>query len=210
MPTNIRQLSALGAFCTNCYIVETADKGAVLIDAPCYPDKILSYVASLGLTLKAVLLTHGHCDHIEAVGELVDKTGCDVYIHKDDEIMLRDSHLCLAGYFATPFIPFDKAITFDDGEVITVGGVSFKVISTPGHTKGSVCYLMDDVIFSGDTLFFESIGRTDFPGGSYKTIINSIGKLKALGKDYTVLPGHSESTSLYYELEYNPFLGDLR
>ncbi len=210
MPNKIRQLPSLGAFGTNCYIVQTENCGAVLIDAPCYPDKILSKIESLGLSLKAILLTHGHCDHIEAVKALSDKTGCEVYIHEADEKMLHDHRLSLAGYFGTPFIPFDGAKTVADGDIVTVDGVSFRTISTPGHTAGSVCYVMNDVIFSGDTLFFESIGRTDFPGGSYKTLMNSVKKLKALGRDYTVLPGHNESTSLYYELEYNPFLGDLR
>lgn len=210
MLKNIRQLSSFGAFGTNCYIVETENKGAVLIDAPCYPDKILAKIESLGLTLRAILLTHGHCDHIEAVSELVNKTGCEVYIHKDDEKMLHNSLLSLAGYFGTPFTPFKGAKTFADGDTVTVDNAVFTVISTPGHTTGSVCYVYGDIIFSGDTLFFESIGRTDFPGGSYKALINSIKKLKALGKDHTILPGHNESTSLYYELEYNPFLGDLR
>ncbi len=210
MLKNIRQFPSLGAFGTNCYIVETENKGAILIDAPCYPDRILAKIESLGLTLKAILLTHGHCDHIEAVSELARLTDCEVYIHEADEKMLHNSLLSLAGYFGTPFSPFSGAKTLVDGDTVSIDNASFKVISTPGHTAGSVCYVYDDVIFSGDTLFFESIGRTDFPGGSYKTLVNSIKKLKALGKDYTVLPGHNESTSLYYELEYNPFLGDLR
>ncbi len=206
----VHKLSSLGAFGTNCYIVETNSKSAVLIDAPCQPKRILSAVNDLCLTLKAILLTHGHCDHIEAVNSIVSKTGCKVYIHEGDASMLTDKMLSLAGYFGTPFIGFEGANTLTDGDTVTVDDVTFKVISTPGHTKGSVCYVLDDIIFSGDTLFYNSIGRTDFPGGDYKTILSSIAKLKTLGKNFVVHPGHERSTDLYFEFETNPFLNDLR
>ncbi|MBQ8623166.1 MAG: MBL fold metallo-hydrolase [Oscillospiraceae bacterium] len=206
----IHKLSSLGAFGTNCYIVETDNKSAILIDAPCQPKHILSAVNNLGLTLKVILLTHGHCDHIEALNDLVNATGCKVYIHKADIGMLNDKMLSLAGYFGTPFTKFEGALTLTNGDTVTVDEAEFKVISTPGHTAGSVCYVIDDVIFSGDTLFYNSIGRTDFPGGDYKTIISSIALLKNLGRNYIVHPGHERSTDLYFELETNPFLDALR
>lgn len=206
----VHKLSSLGAFGTNCYIVETENKNAILIDAPCQPKRILSAVEGLGLTVKAILLTHGHCDHIEAVNNIVLQTSCKVYIHEADAKMLTDRMLSLAGYFGTPFSSFEGADTLTDGDTIRFDDVTFKVISTPGHTAGSVCYVSDDIIFSGDTLFYNSIGRTDFPGGDYKTILSSIAKLKTLGKNYIVHPGHDRSTDLYSEFETNPFLNDLR
>ncbi len=206
----VHKLSSLGAFGTNCYIVETDSKSAVLIDAPCQPSRILQAINNLGLTLKAILLTHGHCDHIEALGDIVSATDCKVYIHYADAEMLTDRMLSLAGYFGTPFTSFNGALTLSHGDTVTVDEVQFKTVSTPGHTAGSVCYITQDVMFSGDTLFYHSIGRTDFPNGSYTSLINSIANLKKLGKNYTVHPGHDRSTDLYSEFQTNPFLEDIR
>ena len=206
----VHKLSSLGAFGTNCYIVETENKSAVLIDAPCQPNRILHKINDLGLTLKAILLTHGHCDHIEALNGIVLATACKVYIHEGDADMLTDRMLSLAGYFGTPFTSFNGALTLSHGDTVTVDEVQFITISTPGHTAGSVCYITGDVMFSGDTLFYHSIGRTDFPNGSYKTLMNSISSLKNFGKNFTVHPGHERSTDLYFEFKTNPFLLDIR
>lgn len=205
-----KKIADMGMFGTNCYILPTENKNAVIIDAPCQPELILDLLSQMELNLSAILLTHGHCDHIEAVKELSDKTGCRVYIHEADSLMLENRKKCLADYFHTPFNEFFDATKIKDGDIIGVDDLVFEVISTPGHTLGSVCYLIDEHIFSGDTLFEGSIGRTDFPNGRFDTIIKSISKLMSLGNNYYIHPGHGNSTDLYNELKNNPFLDRLR
>ncbi len=204
----IKKLLNMGDFGANAYIVHNK-VSAVLIDAPCYPDKIIKELD--GMNLEAVLLTHGHVDHMSAAGKIKEETGCDVYISKGDMPMLTSSELSLADYFSEPFFPCEEAKAFSDGDALDFGGIKFKVIATPGHTVGSVCFVCDaeNVIFSGDTLFAGSIGR-NFSGTAYKQIIPSIGRLYELGRNYTVLAGHGEETDLYSELIYNPFLGELK
>ncbi len=207
---SVHKLSNLGPFGTNCYIVETANNGAVLIDCPYDHAKILTKLDLLGCELKAILLTHGHVDHIDAVWQVAAKKGCPVYIHEDDKDMLKHPNLSLAEYFGYPVKPFTEYTTVRDGDVLTFGDISFTVISTPGHTKGSVCYLMDRIMFTGDTLFRLSVGRTDFPGGDHETLMRSIARLKEIDEFATVHPGHGESTWMFEELKENPFLESLR
>ncbi len=199
----------LGDFATNAYIVKSGNT-AVLIDAPCDAERIISKLGNL--KLEAVLLTHGHVDHISAARELKEKTGCKVYISKEDEPMLRSSKLCRADYFSVPFYPCEGAECFSDGDSLTFGDMTFKVVSTKGHTAGSVSFIIDDVIFFGDTLFAGSIGRIDIGGSSFSDIISSIGKLYELanGRNMLVLSGHGPKTDLYSELLENPYLGALR
>lgn len=201
----IKKLIGMGDFGANAYLI-LSDKSAVLIDAPCGADYILSCLD--GRNLSAVLLTHGHIDHISASEELRLKTGCKVYISKDDKNMLTDSKACLADYFSQPFYPCSEAHTLSERNMV-FGDISVSWVDTPGHTGGSVCYVFDDVIFTGDTLFKESIGR-DFGGGKYHMIIDSIVKLYKLKGNYRVLPGHGMETDLYSELIYNPFLSGIK
>lgn len=201
----------LGAFGTNCYIIETEQKNAMIIDAPYSADIISREIDHLGLTLKKILLTHGHCDHIEAIGGLVEKYGCEVYISEHDACMLTSGRLCLAEYFGTEFTPFHGARTLADGEIVTLDEIELKVMMTPGHSNGSVCYIADDGIFTGDTLFKLSIGRTDFPDGSFEEEIMSIARLyQAVDKNYVIYPGHGEPSDLMSELRFNPYLDALR
>lgn len=202
----VKALLGLGDFAANAYIVSSG-KTAVLIDAPCDPDYISCELE--GFELKAILLTHGHVDHISAAAKIREKTGCTVYISNEDMPMLTSSRLSLCDYFSQTFYPCDGAEGVNDGDVLSFGDLSFKVIATPGHTSGSVCYVADDVIFSGDTLFMGSIGR-NFGSKAYSKIISSIGRLYELGKNYRVLSGHGAETDLYTELMTNPFLQDLR
>ncbi|MCD7823686.1 MAG: MBL fold metallo-hydrolase [Oscillospiraceae bacterium] len=199
----------MGDFATNAYIVSSGNI-AVLIDAPCYPDIIMDRLGEL--KLEAILLTHGHVDHISAAGELKEKTGCKVYISHEDEPMLRSSKLCRADYFSVPFYPCKGAECFSDGDELIFGDMTFKVVSTKGHTYGSVSFIIDDVIFSGDTLFAGSIGRVDIGGSTFGDIISSIDKLYKLadGKNMRVFSGHGPVTDLYSELIENPYLGALR
>ncbi len=203
----ILSVSNLGAFGANCHIV-FGQSATVLVDAPCNVQLINSKLG--GKKLDAILLTHGHVDHFSAAGELAEAHGCAVYIAEPDKPMLTSPRLCLADYFHQPFFACPNAVSVQDGQILNFGDLSFKVMATPGHTKGSVCYLLGDVIFSGDTLFKNSIGRTDFSGGRFSVIIESIKKLKNLGQNYRVLCGHGDETTLYYELQNNPFLEELR
>lgn len=205
----IYEIPNLGPLGANCYIVSTRENNAVLIDAPAEPERILRELEKYGLSLKLILLTHGHCDHIGAAESLRKATGATVYISNDDAPMLCDDRLNLAYYFGLTVDTVKEYKTFTDGDEITLDEVSFTVIQTPGHTKGSVCFMCGDTIFTGDTLFFGSVGRTDFPGGSYSQLMNSISKIYAIGDNYTILCGHGERTDLYYEKQTNPFLTDL-
>ncbi|MCD7785484.1 MAG: MBL fold metallo-hydrolase [Oscillospiraceae bacterium] len=206
---NITTIPNMGDFGTNAYIVSSGSI-AVLIDAPCDVDRIISKLGAL--KLEAVLLTHGHVDHISAAGELKEKTGCKVMISHEDEPMLHSSRLCRADYFSVPFYPCNGAECFSDGDELSFGDMTFKVVSTKGHTAGSVSFIIEDTIFSGDTLFAGSIGRIDIGGSSFSDIISSVGKLYKLadGKNMRILSGHGPETDLYSELLENPYLGALR
>ena len=204
---SLKIISDMGDFVSNAYVVSDGES-AVLIDAPCDPSRLLE--ALEGKKLEAILLTHGHIDHMYAAGELKKTTGCDVYISQEDAGMLESPELSLANYFSEPFERCSGAKLVHDGDKLTFCGMEFMVISTPGHTKGSVCYVCksENAIFSGDTLFAGSIGR-NFSGETYKKIIPSIERLYDLGANYNVYPGHGEKTDLRTELAYNPFLGEL-
>lgn len=204
--TDIKLIHDYSDFASNCYAVISGEN-AVLIDAPFDADDILSELG--GKKLCAILLTHGHVDHMSAAEDLRKVTGCRVYISEEDKPFLTDSEPSLADYFSIPFRPCTEAQTFRDGDELLFSGMKFRVISTPGHTPGSVCFVYEDVIFTGDTLFNGSIGR-DFGWKCYRDIIDSIGKLYALGKNYKILPGHGEASELYDELMFNPYLQELK
>ena len=158
-----------------------------------------------------ILLTHGHYDHIRGVPEVAEKTGAKVYIHSEDAVMLTDPEASLARFVGgTEFKPTAEFTEIKDGDVIDFDGTAIKVIHTPGHTKGSVCYVFDDVILSGDTLFRGSVGRTDFPGGSAKEMQASLKKLKErIPDDAYVLPGHMNTSVMANEKRFNPFMAGL-
>ena len=178
----IYRLKPLSVCETNSYIVASEENNCVLIDAPADPDYILGEIESHGLTLKKIFLTHGHFDHIGAVADLVDRTGCEVYIHIMDKPKLTD----------------DAILKLDELE--------FDVLETPGHTSGSVCFICGMNMFSGDTLFSRSVGRTDMPDGSSTALMKSLMKIADLGGNLTVYPGHMNVTTLDAERKYNPYL----
>lgn len=204
--TKLKPLSDIG---TNSYIVETDSKNAILIDAPDDADYIISQLKENALTLKKVLLTHGHIDHTGAVYDLAEKTGCEVYIHSNDKAKLYDAELSLSNYLGIPLKPYKNAIALSDGDVITQDEIEFKVVSTPGHTSGSVCYICGDIMFSGDTLFYRSMGRTDMIDGNSSDLIQSLKRLKQIDFDYTVYSGHGVPTSLAEEKALNPYMREL-
>ena len=187
----------LGSYQTNCYIIheETAQTCCV-IDPGYTPEIVLDKVEEQGLTLKAILLTHGHFDHVGAVKELVAETGCEVYIHAAESTM---PPMMTAG-------PLYYTKTYGEGSQLHLAGVDISVLHTPGHTPGSVCLVVDDHIFSGDTLFAGSCGRTDLPGGNWSTILKSLRRLASFERNYWVHPGHGTSTTLSEEKRYNPYM----
>lgn len=201
---NINQI-IVGAISTNCYIIETGAQGAVVIDPGDSAQRIKAFLDKKNLTVKLILLTHGHFDHIGAAAAL----DAPVYIHESDAPMLTSDILNLLCDFSDEGeiapIRMDKALK--DGDVIVVDDLTFTVMHTPGHTMGSVVYLLNDYMFSGDTLFCGNCGRTDFVGSDPELMKLSLLRLAALDADYTVLSGHGESTTLSEERRSNPYLG---
>lgn len=203
----IFKLKPLSVCGTNSYIIAGEQGNAVLIDAPDDAYYIKNRLSEKGLNLKKILLTHGHFDHVGAVAELAESTNCQVYIHEADKPKLTDDSKNLASHFGLGSIRhYDKAVAFNDGDIIKMDELEFKVIHTPGHTSGSVCFIIGGNMFSGDTLFARSIGRTDMPDGNTMVMLKSLEKLAKVEENYTVYPGHMSTTTLDEEKKYNPYL----
>jgi glyoxylase-like metal-dependent hydrolase (beta-lactamase superfamily II) len=200
---------AMGAMGANCYLFACMEsKKAALIDPGADGKTIYRWVLDKGFKVDYILLTHGHVDHIGAVDELRSLIGdVQVGIHAEDAGMLSDGRKNLSSYFGPGLVLKSADLLLQDGQKITVGQQSLKVIYTPGHSPGGVCYLSSEGLFSGDTLFAGSIGRTDFPGGSFDQLIKGIKeKLMVLPEDTRVFPGHGEETTIGFEKRENPFL----
>ena len=201
----------LGNCMTNCYLVSVDGSHCVIIDPASEAERICSEIQKHAYTPDAVFLTHAHGDHIQALPELVKRYPVPVYIHADDVPALTDPALNLSqALFGAPLAYTGPFTAISDGDKIHGGGAEFSVLHTPGHTPGSVCYQYEPekILFSGDTLFASTVGRTDFPGGSTKVLLNSLKKIAALGDtvDYAVYPGHNAATTLAREKRYNPYL----
>ena len=196
----------LGELRTNCYLIINDKGNCIVIDPADEKDKIISEIKSQNLSLKAILLTHGHFDHIMATNALKKEFDCPVIIGDADEEMLKDdlkNAAVLLGMHVEKILA-DKKV--NDKDVLDIDDFRIKVIATPGHTKGSVCYVLEDNIFSGDTIFFECVGRTDLYGGDAVKLMTSLKKLKDLEGEYKIFSGHGRETTLSYEKEYNPWL----
>ena len=198
----------LGPLGTNCYIIINEEtKEALVIDPGAEGKKVLEILNKDNLVLKAIILTHGHSDHIGAVGFLAKETGAEVMISEKDASMLTDSRRNLSAYMGDNIVCEKADRLLNDGDKIDVAGITLDVIATPGHTPGGICLKTGDTVFCGDTIFCESIGRTDFPGGSYSEIINSIKtKILILPDTVKLLPGHGPATDVGWERRRNPFL----
>lgn len=197
----------LGELRANCYIVETEPARCVAVDIGGDSRLLLEFLKLKKLTLEKILLTHGHFDHIGGVAEVAEATGAEVYIHENDAPMLASASASLAsGMSIMPFRPVKDYTVVTGDCYINDGDLSFRVLHTPGHSMGSVCYVCEDTIFSGDTLFCCSIGRTDFPGSNPPMMRESLKAICALEGDYKIYPGHNETTTLDYERKNNPYL----
>jgi len=198
----------LGGVSTNCYIIyHQTTKKAVIVDPADNGAYILNKCHELDVTPEAILLTHGHFDHILAVKDVQRAFHCKVYAGKEEDRLLQDPSLNLSGSLGTDQMGLSADYLARDGEVLHLIGFDWKVLETPGHTSGSVCYYIESekVLISGDTLFAESLGRTDLPTGSSREIMASIvDKLLVLPEDTMVYPGHGEQTTIGYEKQYNP------
>lgn len=194
----------LGMYGTNCYIVgdETTKEG-LIIDPGAEAKRILNRVKDLGLEIKLIVLTHTHMDHTGALAEVKEATGTEIAVHSDDAGALQSRNP-----FRSPLqsLPFPERL-LKGGDSIEVGNLRLLVLHTPGHTPGGICLFGEGAVFSGDTLFNLSIGRTDFPGGSYSQILDSIHtKLMVLPDTTIVYPGHGPETTIGDERRWNSFL----
>ena len=191
----------------NCYIAYDEDKVAVVIDPGDEGQKLVEAIRNRGLDIRYILLTHGHFDHTGAVMEIKNEFGAKLCVSGEDAEMLTDPQLSLA--MRQRWKPEDISIDLllSDGDVIEAGKMRFEVIATPGHSKGSVTYRCENVLFTGDTLFQGDCGRTDLYGGSYEQIKASLRRLADLEGDYQVLPGHGPDSTLEEERLHNIYMG---
>lgn len=190
----------LGPIATNTYLLIEGND-ALLVDPASKPEKLIEILGDLNLV--GILLTHGHFDHIKAVDGLYEKYHCPVYLHHDDEKLARDKNsgadFGLVSYISCP------TVNAKEGKN-NIGPFNFEVIYTPGHTEGSIIYVFDECIFTGDTLFRGSVGRTDLKGGDARKLRDSLRIFKQFKKDYIIYPGHEESSKLLDELANNYYL----
>lgn len=201
----------IGLFQENCYIIGSRRTGeAVCVDPGGQPEEILALARDMGVQIKTIANSHGHVDHILAVGDVKAQTGASFLLHPADLGIARQapqSAARLLGYMADP--PPNPDAFLAHGDVVEVEGLRLQVIHSPGHTPGSVCFYTEGMLFSGDTLFRDSIGRTDLPGGSYEQEMDSIfNRLLNLPDETVVLPGHMLETRIGVEREKNPFILD--
>lgn len=203
----VKRLQLGVQFYTNAYIIISKDTNNCVVIDPAYNNgELTKFILENNLNVIGVMLTHSHPDHCGGVAETVGDKKIPVYCSEIDAPFTQNAHEnhwhirsenCIVTDFVTGGVP------------LTIGEFTFDVIATPGHTKGSVCYIIGDFLFSGDTLFAGSIGRTDLPGGSMKDMRESLKKLSKLEQNYFICPGHEETTRLLYEIESNPYLQNL-
>lgn len=188
-------LTGKAPYFTNCYVITDNDGNAVMIEASADVNKVQDILDNDRVQLKAILLTHGHADHRETLEQCREKFGCPVYISAAD----------------SEFFGISDTLPLADGEKLTFGQIKIQVISTPGHTPGGCCLICEDMLFSGDTLFAGTVGRTDLGGGDFDTLMKSLEKLSgAVKENLKVLPGHNHFSTMDLEKENNPYLKNIR
>ena len=200
----------VGELGVNCYIVACEKtKEAIVIDPGDAPDRILQYIEAEHLNIKYVVNTHGHADHIGANDAIVEATGAALKIHEADLVMLGDAKKNLSAFHGLPVLSQTKAQVLHEGDQILFGEEKLVVLHIPGHSPGGVCLAGNHILFSGDSLFAESVGRCDFPGGSMTDLIYNIkSKLMVLDDDTIVYPGHGPRTKIGWERKDNPYLSE--
>ena len=197
----------VGPVAANCYILSDATGEGAVIDPGGDAAAILDYIKQEKIKVKVILNTHGHSDHIAANDEVRDATGAPLYIHPADMNMLIDPRANLSVFMGEVVTSRPAEYRLEEGDTVRFGTSELKVLHTPGHSPGGVCLIGDSVVFSGDTLFAESVGRTDFPGGSTEQLIQEIKeKLMPLPDDTLVYPGHGPATTIGWERQYNPYI----
>lgn len=204
----IFEAMAVGAYYSNCYIVGSdSTKEAAIIDPGADFNKINKKIIELGLIPKIIILTHAHGDHIGAVTDFIENYRTLVYIHKDDADVLKDGNKNFSKVLTGKGISINPDVVLEDKDEIKLGDLTFEIIHTPGHTKGSICIKVGNIMLTGDTLFNKSIGRTDFPGGSFEEIINSIQeKIFKYDDEIIIYPGHNSPSTIKSEKLGNPFV----
>lgn len=205
----IVEMLPVGPLQANCIIIGCEKtRTCAVVDPGAEPERILREVARLGLRVVAIINTHGHADHMSANNRIKHATGAPIMIGEKDAEMLTSAAKNLSLLSGVVVRSDDTDRLLEDGDVIDVGEVSLKVLETPGHTPGGICLVAENKVFTGDTLFAGSVGRTDFPGGSMDDLLSSIkDKLLTLGDDVEAYPGHGPTTTIGEEKRYNPFLG---
>lgn len=200
----------LGPLQANCYLVsEEGQTGCVVIDPGGEGEALLAHLQARGLSPALVVLTHGHVDHVAAARQL-QQAGAKVALHPADREFVTQPHPFFAQMVGgcEPCTPDED---LSDGQTLTVAGMTLQVLHTPGHSLGSVCLVGEGCVFTGDTLFADSVGRTDLPGGNWSTLLQSLQRLiTAVDPQATVYPGHGEATTIAEEVAHNPFLEELR
>lgn len=199
----------VGELQENCFILFDENKDAFVVDPGGSSENIIEAIDKNELNIKYILLTHGHFDHVGAVAALVKKYKAPVYMSKDDRAFLESPKEVRASAFGMQIEAADVDVFVKEGDEIPFSEGTIKVIETPGHTLGSVCYLFENYLFAGDTLFNGSIGRTDFPESNHSLMIESLKKLKKLDDEIYVLSGHGPESQISYEKMTNPYLRQL-
>ncbi|MCR4435418.1 MAG: MBL fold metallo-hydrolase [Clostridiales bacterium] len=195
-----------GVFESNCYILGN-NGGGVVIDAGVSPEEVDGAVSEEGLKIKYIILTHGHIDHIAYVDEIRDRLKAKVLIHREDAEALTDPRQNLSSLMGSSSSFREADGLLKDGDVLEVGGMELEIIHTPGHTPGGICIKADKLIFSGDTLFKDSIGRTDLGNGNFEVLVHSIkSRLMVLDDTVAVYPGHGDFSTIGHEKRNNPFI----
>ncbi len=203
------KVCAVTMIMTNCYLITDKDTGDMaVVDPGGKSDVLIDDIDNSDGVLKYVILTHGHYDHIGYAKQLADKYNAKIICGELTNEFLNDNVLNHSAFHPDfeDIKPFSGDILLKDGDKFNLGNTEFEYIYTPGHTKDSGCYIFDDNIISGDTLFCESYGRTDLPTGNDAQMINSIRRLKNIDGNYNILPGHGMLTSLEYERKNNPLM----
>lgn len=194
----------------NCYIIYDSNTlHAVIIDPGQDGNKVINEIERDALVPEMLINTHGHYDHILSDDQIRLRFNIPLAISRQDSAMLNDANKNGSFFFATPTTVKNPEIFLEDNQEIKLSFITFKVISTPGHTKGGICLLFDGFLVTGDTLFAGTIGRTDFDGGDYEEMFHSLKRLKGLDSSVVIYPGHGSITTLANELKHNPYIANL-